>query len=105
MRTLKACYGIHNWQLKNTTNAIAAWYNAKILAPCLIDSTFNSDVFYAWAENRLIPKLPSKSVIVINNATFHKHADIVEILRKAAYNTLWLPPYSPYLNPIEKVWA
>ncbi len=41
----------------------------------------------------------------MDNASFHKRQDIQEILKKAGHNILWLPPYSPDLNPIEEVWA
>ena len=96
---------MHNWQLKNTTNAIAAWCNRKLLAPFLINSSVNSEVFFTWIKESLIPELPDNSVIVIDNATFHKRSDIQLLLTDAGHDILWLPPYSPDLNPIEEVWA
>jgi transposase len=53
----------------------------------------------------LINKLPKKSVVVMDNATFHKRSDIALMLEKENHTLLFLPPYSPDLNPIEKKWA
>lgn len=99
------CHGTHNWHLRNTTNAVAAWSDNQLLAPFLVEGTFNSDVFFAWITQGLIPELPANSVIVMDNAPFHKRADIVDELENAGHEILWLPPYSPDLNPIEEVWA
>lgn len=93
------CLGIHNWQLKNTVNAIAAWCEGKLLAPLLYERSINADVFYAWVTQSLLPELPQGSVIVMDNATFHKRADIIAVIEKAGHTILWLPPYSPDLNP------
>ena len=91
--------------MKNNINAIAAWSNNQLLAPLLVEGSVNSDVFYAWIKQCLIPELPVYSLIVMDNATFHKREDIQEILEEAGHDILWLPPYSPDLNPIEAVWA
>ncbi len=53
----------------------------------------------------LLPELPEECVIVMDNASFHKREDIIEAIEKVGHKILWLPPYSPDLNPIEKVWA
>ena len=68
---------------------------------CNIDS----DVFYHWVVIDLIPKLPEKSVIVMDNAKFHKREDIQAALTNAGHILEYLPPYSPDLNPIEHKWA
>ncbi len=99
------CFGKYNWQAKNLTNAIGAIYNNELFAVALFESSINSDVFYYWVENLLIPELPKNSVIVMDNATFHKRSDIQELLERDGYTILWLPPYSPDLNPIEQIWA
>jgi len=59
------------------------------------DCSIDSDVFHTWATEILLPELPACSVIVMDNASFHKRQDTL----------LWLPPYSPDFNPIEKTWA
>jgi transposase len=71
----------------------------------LFDSKVNSDVFYFWVDQFLLPELPSNSVIVMDNAAFHKRPDIQDLLSQHGHQILWLPPYSPDLNPIEKMWA
>lgn len=71
----------------------------------LFDSKVNSDVFHFWVDKFLLPELPSNSVIVMDNAAFHKRQDIQDLLAQHGHQILWLPPYSPDLNPIEKMWA
>lgn len=56
-------------------------------------------------EQDLIPKLPPKSVVIMDNAAFHKSPRIPEMLTDYGHQLLFLPPYSPDLNPIEKKWA
>ena len=99
------CFGEYNWQLKNQTNAIGAIYNNQLFAVGLYDCSINSDVFHSWVSQLLLPNLPKNSVIVMDNATFHKRQDVQELIEDAEHTILWLPPYSPDLNPIEQVWA
>ena len=53
----------------------------------------------------LLPKLPVWTVIVMDNAAFHKRADNLENIRRAACVAEFLPPYSTDFNPIEHTWA
>jgi transposase len=85
-------------------NAIGAIIN-KLLTVSLFDSNGDSEVFYTWLEKDLIPKLPEESVIVMDNATFHKRLDMKEIIQSNNHTLLSLPPYSPDLNPIEHKWS
>ena len=71
----------------------------------LFDENVNADVFTAWVEQDLLPKLPNRTVIVMDNATFHKRQDTQQAIRDAGHILLFMPPYSPDLNPIEKKWA
>lgn len=96
---------MHNWQLKNQTNAIGAIYNDQLFAVRLFDCSVNSDVFHSWVKHALIPELPRNSVIVMDNASFHHRIDTKELIEQNGHQILWLPPYSPDLNPIEKMWA
>ncbi|VEE99906.1 transposase [Neisseria canis] len=52
----------------------------------------------------LIPQLPANSLVVMDNAAFHK-GDAEALLEGKGHSVLWLPPYSPDLNPIEKKWV
>lgn len=99
------CYGTHDWGAKGRTNAIGAIIGATLLTVSLFESTINSEVFTAWVQQDLIPKLPEKSIVVMDNATFHKQTEMQDALTTAGHTLLYLPPYSPDLNPIEKKWA
>lgn len=71
----------------------------------MYECSINSQVFYAYVEHVLLPELPSNSVLVMDNATFHKRQDIQDLITEQGHDILWLPPYSPDLNPIEQVWG
>ncbi|MGG2141137.1 transposase [Symbiopectobacterium sp. RP] len=68
-------------------------------------ANINSDVFYSWVTQVLIPVLPKNRVIVMDNATFHKKHNIQQVIIDAGYMVEYLPTYSPDLNPIEHKWA
>ena len=75
-----------------------------MLALETFDCNCNSEVFNTWLENSLIPELPSNTVIVMDNAAFHKSAKTRQIIEKSGHTLKFLPPYSPDLNPIENCW-
>ena len=99
------CYGEQDWHARGRVNAIGAIIENQFLTVGLFEGPVNSDVFYAWLIQDLIPKLPPESVVAMDNAAFHKRADMLEALEQAGHILLYLPPYSPDLNPIEKKWA
>lgn len=72
---------------------------------CLFEGNINADVFYAWFIEELLPNTLKNSVIVLDNATFHKRNDAKEAIKQNGNLLEFLPPYSPDLNPIEKKWA
>ena len=63
----------------------------------------NTSRFVAWVRRRLVPRLRPGDIVVMDNLSAHKHA--VAAIRAAGANVLFLPPYSPEYNPIEKAWA
>jgi len=69
------------------------------------EGNINADVFYAWLIEELLPNTLKKSVIVLDNATFHKRNDAKQAIIQNDNILEFLPPYSPDLNPIEKKWA
>jgi len=71
----------------------------------LFDTTINTSIFDAWIKNDLIPKFPPQSVIILDNATLHKGVAMKKALDQVGHTLLYLPPYSPDLNPIEHKWA
>ena len=99
------CTARHNWQARGRLNAIGALQGQSLLTACVFDSTIDTGVFGAWLRQDLIPKLPPEAVVVMDNASFHKRADIHNSLTEAGFFLEYLPPYSPDLNPIEKKWA
>ncbi len=101
----ETCVGQYNWQLKNRTNVIGAIYKQQLFAVGLYERSVNGDVFHHWVESILMPELPSKSVIVMDNATFHKRQDTQNLIQNAGHTILYLPPYSPNFNLIEQTWA
>ena len=99
------CFGQQNWGAKGRTNVIGALLSGLLLTVTLLMSNVNSEVFYTWITQELLPQLPNPSVIVMDNASFHKRLDIQDSIRHAGHVLLFLPPYSPQLNPIERKWA
>lgn len=84
---------------------IAGKNGNKIIAPMCFDGTCNTDVFNAWLTQVLLPVLKPGQVIILDNASFHKSAKTKNLIESAGCELLFLPPYSPDLNPIEKFWA
>lgn len=84
---------------------VAAQTDEGLIAPMTYDNTMDSALFEAWFEQFLLPALKQPSVIIMDNARFHRMAVLREMAQKGKHVILPLPPYSPDLNPIEKVWA
>ncbi len=101
----KRCYGIRDWHSRGRLNAIGALLTGALLTVCLFDANINSDIFYVWLLQDLLPKLPPRSVLVLDNASFHKREDMKRLVQNAGHKLEYLPPYSPDLNPIEHKWA
>jgi hypothetical protein len=99
------CYGSHDWNANGRTNAIGAIVGLTFLTLSLFDAMINTDVFYAWLTQDLLPKVPKGAIMVMDNATFHKRHDMIQAVRDRECTLECLPPYSPDLNPIEKKWA
>jgi transposase len=62
-------------------------------------------LFNFWLSNFLLPQIGSSHIEIIDNAAFHKSQNTRAIIEEAGCNLIFLPPYSPDLNPIEKFWA
>jgi transposase len=87
------------------TNIIAGLVNNKPIAPMVFNGSCNTQVFESWVEQFLIKELKPGQVVVMDNATFHKSQKTKELIQSVGCRLLFLPPYSPDLNPIEKFWA
>lgn len=84
---------------------IAAKVGSKIIAPMIFEGTCNSELFETWVEKVLVQELIPGQLIIMDNATFHKSAKTKKLIEQAGCQLLFLPPYSPDLNPIENFWA
>ena len=71
----------------------------------MFDGNVKSDVFAGWVEYDLLPSLPSKAVLVLDNAALHKRQYILDSIKLARHTVEFMPPYSPDLNEIEHKWA
>jgi len=69
------------------------------------EGTCDTALFNTWLEKVLIPNLIPGQVLILDNASFHKSKKSKELVEKAGCKMLFLPPYSPDLNLIEKYWA
>ena len=86
-------------------NAIGALLLSTLLTVSLFPCNIDSNVFYQWVVVDLLPKLPERSVLVMDNATFHKRNDIQQAIADTGHTLEYLPSYSPDMNPIENKWA
>ena len=84
---------------------VAAKMGKSIIAPLQYDGTMDSSLFEAWFETRLLPCLAKNTVIVMDNASFHRKSRLNPLAQQAGVRLVFLPPYSPELNPIEQFWA
>ena len=89
----------------NTMTFIAALRQDRIEAPWLLDRPINADRFLAYVENVLVPTLHQGDLVIVDNLQSHKRRAVREALRQAGAKLLFLPKYSPDLNPIEQVFA
>lgn len=101
----KRCYRKHAWGAKGRTNVIGALLGKILLTVSLFNGNINTSIFNAWVDHDLLPKLPPGSVLVMDNATFHKDKQMQRAIKEAGHILEYLPPYSPDLNDIEHKWA
>lgn len=87
------------------TNIIAGLANNKSIAPMVFNGSCNTDLFNNWVEHFLIKELKEGQVVIMDNASFHKSQKTKELIESVGCRVIFLPPYSPDLNPIEKFWA
>lgn len=71
----------------------------------LIDGSMNGETFKDYVQNHLVPYLHKGDVVVMDNLACHKVAGVREAIEAAEAHAVYLPPYSPDLNPIEEMWS
>ena len=74
-------------------------------APMLLDGPMDGEAFLAWCEQMLAPSLRSGDIVIMDNLPAHKVGGVREAIEARGAELLYLPPYSPDLNPIENAFA
>ena len=89
------------------TNIVAGKCGDKIISPLVYDKIMDSKFFEKWFKEMFLNEVEKNKAIVMDNATFHCKSRLYELCKNANKNLklIFLPPYSPNLNPIEKYWA
>lgn len=88
-----------------TLTFVAALRCDAIVAPCVLRQPVNTISFLAWVTQFLVPTLRPGDVVIMDNLSSHKRQAIRAAIRAAGALLLFLPAYSPDLNPIEQVFA
>jgi transposase len=84
---------------------IAALGISGVRCSTVVDGAVNGDVFQAFVEQVLVPQLRASDVVIMDNLSSHKRTRTRELIEAAGGAVLFLPPYSPDLNPIEMIFA
>lgn len=88
-----------------TTTFIGALRATGFTAPLVIDGPMNGEVFLAYVRQQLVPTLRRGDTVILDNLSSHKKAGVREAIEAAGAQVVYLPPYSPDLNPIELAFA
>lgn len=88
-----------------TTTFLAGLTHEGLIAPFVLDGPINADCFCAYVEHVLVPELRPGDIVILDNLSSHKNQDAARRIAGAGARLLFLPPYSPDLNPIEMMFA
>jgi transposase len=88
-----------------TLTFVAGLRAGAMTAPFVIDRPMNGSIFQVYLRQCLVPTLSPGDIVVMDNLPAHKLTTVREIIEAAGATLLYLPPYSPDLNPIEQVFA
>jgi transposase len=91
-----------NWKVLTILGAIRL---RGVVAAMTVESATDGDVFLVYLEQVLCPNLHAGDLVVMDNLSAHKVPGVRELIEAAGAELLYLPPYSPDFNPIEKAWA
>ena len=75
------------------------------IVPVVFEGALNGDMFKAYVAQFLAPSLRPGDIVIMDNLSSHKVKGIVELIEAVGASVLFLPPYSPDLNPIELMWS
>ena len=88
-----------------TSTLVAGLSLAGIIAPYIVDGAMTGAIFLAYVQQLLAPALKPGDIVVMDNLSSHKVAGILEAIEAKGARLIYLPPYSPDLNPIEQAFA
>jgi transposase len=88
-----------------TTTFLAGLRTCGLTAPMVVDGAINGEIFLAYVRQQLVPTLAAGDVVIMDNLSSHKRVGVREAIEAAGATLLFLPPYSPDLNPIENAFA
>ena len=88
-----------------TTTFVAGLRKTGMVAPMVIDGPINRDAFTAYVAQVLVPELSPGDIVIMDNLSSHKGQAIRDVIEAAGADLLFLPPYSPDFNPIEKAFS
>jgi len=88
-----------------TTTFAGALRAESLVAPLVVDGAMTGEIFRAWVEQQLVKVLRPGDIVVMENLPAHKVAGVREAIRGVEAEVLYLPAYSPDLNPIENTFA
>lgn len=91
-----------HWRTLTVLGAMSA---DGLIATMTIEAPTDRDVFLGYLEEVLCPRLKPGQIVVMDNLSSHKVAGVSELIQAAGAELLYLPPYSPDFNPIEKCWS
>jgi transposase len=97
-------YEPHPGHYKKRISMIGGLCNHTFLAPFMFEGYCNAQLFETYLEHVLLPNLKEGLVVIIDNAAFHKTDKIKNLIESVGAQLIYLPPYSPELNPIEHYW-
>jgi len=99
---LRAAIPHGHWK---TTTFVAGLRLEGLVAPFVFDGPINAVTFEAYIEQFLVPELRPGDIVVMDNLSSHKRPKVAALIEAAGASLLYLPPYSPDFNPIEKLFA
>ena len=88
-----------------TMTFVAALRHDRLVAPWVLEGAINAATFRAYVQQVLCPNLQKGDIVVLDNLSSHKNEEVRKAIRKVGAHLLFLPPYSPDLNPIEQAFA
>ena len=88
-----------------TSTFLAGLRSSGLTAPLVVDGAINGDIFRAYVEQQLAPTLSPGDIVILDNLASHKVTGVRDAIEACGASLVYLPPYSPDLNPIEQAFA